>query len=181
MNIQSGLKAPKGQYNSFGKYKYRSAEDIMEAVKPLLAKYKAALTVSDDMVTVGARIYVRATATLLDAENDGTTLVATALAQEAAELKGMSPSQITGVASSYARKYALNGLFCIDDTKDDDALNTSKEYTEAPADLLLQAIGDAKIAPDVKALQNVWVEYRQYQSDKRFIGAVNQRKKVLTA
>lgn len=115
--IQSELKAPKGQYNSFGKYKYRSCEDILEAVKPLLAKHEAVLTVSDDMVEIGGRVYVKATATLRCGEQVYTN---TAFAREPDEKKGMDVSQVTGTASSYARKYCLNGLFLIDDTKDAD-------------------------------------------------------------
>ena len=121
--IQQELKAPKGQYNSFGKYAYRSAEDILEAVKPLLAKYDAKLTLSDDITEVGGRIYVKATARFTEYNekfdtNDMTTV--TAFAREPAEKKGMDESQITGTASSYARKYALNGMFLIDDNKDAD-------------------------------------------------------------
>ena len=126
ISIQTELKAPKGQFNNFGKYKYRSCEDILEAVKPLLAKYEMALTISDDVVEVGQRIYVKATATIIDAEsNDGTTNVA--WAREDESKKGMDGSQITGTASSYARKYCLNGLFLIDDTKDAD----TDEYQKA--------------------------------------------------
>ena len=117
--IQQELKAPKGQFNSFGKYKYRSCEDILEAVKPLLAKNKVIMTISDDVVQVGDRIYVKAVARLEDAESDG-FLINTAWAREEDAKKGMDGSQITGTASSYARKYCLNGLFLIDDTKDAD-------------------------------------------------------------
>lgn len=116
-NIQQELKAPKNQMNSFGGYKYRSAEDILEAVKPLLAKHGAELTLSDDIVEVGDRIYVKATATLTDGKEQATVH---AFAREPEEKRGMDASQITGTASSYARKYALNGLFLIDDTKDAD-------------------------------------------------------------
>lgn len=115
--IQAELKAPKGQYNSFGKYAYRSAEDILEAVKPLLKKNKAELILSDEIVEVGGRIYVKATAML---NADGEKAVVNAYAREPEQKKGMDESQITGTASSYARKYALNGLFLIDDTKDAD-------------------------------------------------------------
>lgn len=115
--IQTQLKAPKGQYNSFGKYKYRSCEDILEAVKPLLSKNDCFLKLSDEIVLVGERFYIKATATLQDEEGCIST---TAYAREEKEKKGMDGSQITGTASSYARKYALNGLFCIDDTKDAD-------------------------------------------------------------
>lgn len=121
--IQTRLKAPKGQYNSFGKYHYRSCEDILEAVKPLLAEAKAALTITDRIVQIGDRYYVEATATLRDTES-ADTISNTASAREDEEKKGMDGSQITGAASSYARKYALNGLFAIDDTKDADSTNT---------------------------------------------------------
>lgn len=118
--IQQELKAPKGQYNSFGKYNYRSAEDILEAVKPLLASAGCALTIKDEIVYMEGRFYVKATATLYDTKNGVEITHTTALAREEEEKKGQDGSQITGTASSYARKYALNGLFCIDDTKDAD-------------------------------------------------------------
>ena len=118
--IQVELKAPKGQYNSFGKYNYRSCEDILEGVKPLLDKYRVALTLNDEIVLIGDRYYVKATATLHDGEQ---VLSSTAYARESEDKKGMDSSQLTGATSSYARKYALNGLFSIDDTKDADATN----------------------------------------------------------
>lgn len=117
--IQQELKAPKGQYNSFGKYKYRSCEDILEAVKPICAKHKTALVLLDDIKEVSGRFYVMAQAQLHDCESDG-AVTASAFAREPGDKKGMDDSQVTGTASSYARKYALNGLFCIDDTKDAD-------------------------------------------------------------
>lgn len=116
--IQAKLKAPKGQFNSFGKYKYRSCEDIVEAVKPVLAEYGYHLSMMDDVVEVGGRVYVKATCQVLDGQIQVAT--ATAFAREPENKKGMDESQITGTASSYARKYALNGLFAIDDTKDAD-------------------------------------------------------------
>lgn len=125
MAIQNELKAPKGQYNDFGKYKYRSCEDILEAVKPLLAKHKCSLTLSDSIELIGERYYVKATATIYDVDSDKSYSV-TAWARESEDKKGQDASQITGTASSYARKYALNGLFCIDDTKDAD----TNEYAE---------------------------------------------------
>ena len=142
--IQQELKAPKGQYNSYGKYAYRSAEDILEAVKPLLAKYDAKLTLSDDITEVGGRIYVKATARFTEYNekfdtNDMTTV--TAFAREPAERKGMDESQITGTASSYARKYALNGLFLIDDNKDVDSIDTPQTNAQ-PAQ---QAQGGARV------------------------------------
>ena len=122
--IQGELKAPKGQYNSFGKYKYRSCEDILEAVKPLLDKYGVVLTLSDEIIEVGGRVYVKATATLRAGDQCYTNA---AFAREPDEKKGMDSSQITGTASSYARKYCLNGLFLIDDTKDAD---TNENYIQ---------------------------------------------------
>lgn len=115
--VQQELKAPKGQYNSFGKYKYRSAEDILEAVKPLNAKHGLLLVLYDEPVLVGDRLYIQATADISDGEE---TVRVTAYARESLTKKGMDDSQITGTASSYARKYALNGLYLIDDTKDAD-------------------------------------------------------------
>ena len=122
--IQTELKAPKGQYNNFGKYAYRSCEDITEALKPLLGKYEASLTISDEIVFIGNRFYVKATATLRGKAGE---ISAVGLAREADAKKGMDESQITGAASSYARKYALNGLFAIDDAKDADATNMHEE------------------------------------------------------
>lgn len=120
--IQQKLKAPKGQYNTFGKYKYRSCEDILKAVKPLLVSTKTILTLSDSMECLGDRFYIVATATLTDVET-GEIIKTVGRAREENEKKGMDGSQITGTASSYARKYALNGLFCIDDNKDSDSTN----------------------------------------------------------
>jgi hypothetical protein len=123
--IQSELKAPKGQKNNFGNYSYRSAEDILTAVKPLLEKHEVSLIISDDIVGVEGRVYVKAKATLwLDDKAWMPFAESTGFAREALTKKGMDDAQITGSASSYARKYALNGLLCIDDTKDPDATNT---------------------------------------------------------
>lgn len=121
MKIQSELKAPKGNYNRFGNYKYRSCEDILESLKPLLLKYNCTLTISDEIIFVegSGRVYVKAVAVFVDNETNETVTVQ-AFAREPSEQKGMSDSQITGTASSYARKYALNGMFLIDDTKDAD-------------------------------------------------------------
>lgn len=132
--IQHKLKAPKGQYNSFGKYKYRSCEDILEAVKPILNEMGCTLTLSDEIVLIGERYYVRATAWL---KGEDVNEVTSAYAREDNEKKGMDGAQVTGTASSYARKYALNGLFCIDDTKDADtdeyAAQTAKKAKPSPA------------------------------------------------
>lgn len=119
--IQTELKAPKNQYNSFGKYKYRSLEDIQEGLKPLLEKYKAAIILNDEIKMIGSNYYVEATATLIDIENEeNNTISVKASARESENKKGMDTAQVTGSTSSYARKYAMNGLFAIDDTKDAD-------------------------------------------------------------
>ena len=129
--IQKKLKCEKSQYNSFGKYKYRSCEDILKAVKPLLDETKTVLTLSDELVAIGERYYVKATATLLDTEEskDVPFISTTAYAREEETKKGMDGSQITGTASSYARKYALGGLFDIDDGIDSDVTNTGEAKT----------------------------------------------------
>jgi hypothetical protein len=131
--IQAALKAPKSQFNKFGGYKYRKAEDILEAVKPLLGKYGCTLTCTDELQLIGDRYYIKATATITDSE-DGGAVSTTAYAREEEEKKGMDGSQVTGASSSYARKYALNGLLCIDDTADSDTTNTGPaEAAAAPA------------------------------------------------
>ena len=146
VKIQAELKAPKGQTNNFGKYKYRSAEDIIEAVKPILNKYGTALVISDEVVQVGDRIYIKATATLLDGTEDHISVCGWAREEEVK--KGMDAAQITGAASSYARKYALNGLFAIDDTKDSDATNEHKDE-----------IGEEKRMKLITLLENtIWDE-----------------------
>lgn len=131
-NIQSRLKAPKNQYNDFGKYKYRSCEDILEGLKPLLAEYKLVQTIKDDVELIGDRYYIRATVTVTDGEN---SIVTSAYAREPLDKKGMDSSQITGTASSYARKYALNGMWNIDDTKDSDS-NEYKQQEKKPSEAL---------------------------------------------
>lgn len=123
--IQSELKAPKTQVNNFGGYKYRKAEDILEAVKPLLTKQKCTLVITDDIVMVGNRIYVKATATIRNEK--GEVEEATGWAREEETKKGMDGSQITGASSSYARKYALNGLLAIDDNADNDTTNDGQQ------------------------------------------------------
>lgn len=157
--IQSELKAPKGQYNSFGKYKYRSAEDILEAVKPLLKKYDCELIITDEIVLIGDRYYVKASATLC--HGPGELRVVSAYAREADTKAGMDCSQITGAASSYARKYAMNGLFAIDDTKDADALNVTPEYT-APAPK------KAKAKPVIQEGNENWDKALTYCREKHF-------------
>lgn len=132
LNIQTKLKAPKGQYNSFGKYSYRSCEDILEALKPLLKEENAIVMLRDEVKQIGERFYVAATADFIDVDK-GDVLSTTAFAREEEDKKGMDGSQVTGASSSYARKYALNGLFAIDDSQDSDITN------RIPEDLLKEA------------------------------------------
>lgn len=139
--IQRKLKAPKNRKNSFGGYSYRSCEDILEALKPILAEQDATMTISDQIIMVGTRVYVQATVTLKTKDGEYTT---TALAREAESKKGMDDSQITGTASSYARKYALNGMFLIDDTKDADTDEYRQE--QESRDVGAQKIGKVKAA-----------------------------------
>lgn len=184
IKIQSQLKAPKNLYNGFGKYKYRSAESILEAVKPLLAENECTLTISDEIVLVGDRFYIKATATLRN--KDGVSVSTTAYAREAEEKKGMDESQITGMASSYARKYALSGLFCLDDNKDADALNTFEEYTQksekktlANDAALTAAIEEAMKQTDVAKLEEVWNAHPEYHNTTSFKSAVKTTKAFL--
>lgn len=127
LKAQVELKAPKGQYNSFGKYKYRSCEDILEALKPVLDKFKLTLFIKDDVIEVNTRNYVKATIILVNTEKPDEIIETSALAREEETKKGQDGSQITGTSSSYARKYALNGLFLIDDTKDNDTSDSKIE------------------------------------------------------
>ena len=131
MKIQSELKAPKNQYNKFGEYYYRSCEDILEGLKPILLKYQCSIRLVDEMIMLGDRYYVKAVAVLTDEEN-GECVQTVAFAREELQKKGMDASQITGSASSYARKYALNGMFAIDDTKDADTLDNREKDKPKP-------------------------------------------------
>ena len=144
--IQSELKAPKSQRNNFGNYNYRSCEDILEAVKPLCVKHECVLTLTDEMVEIGGRVYVKATATITTAGENSGRISATAYAREADTKKGMDESQITGAASSYARKYALNALFLIDDTRDADA--TNRHETSEPEKGNIESIREQIIMCD---------------------------------
>lgn len=151
MNIQQELKAPKGQYNSFGKYNYRSCEDILEAVKPLLLKYKLILTLNDELVYIGERHYVKAIAKIIDVElpkiegedySYVNCITNIGYAREEEDKKGMDGSQITGASSSYARKYALNGLFLIDDVKDSDTTNKGEFASEKQIETINKLVED---------------------------------------
>ena len=171
--IQTKLKAPKGQYNSFGKYHYRSLEDITEAIKPLLDETGATLTISDEIIQIGDRYYVKATATLYDIGSNENISV-TAFARESETKKGMDESQITGATSSYARKYALNGLFAIDDTKDTDTeeyQSTAKkedkkqENTKPTGQKITKAqIDDIK---ELAKLKNIDIEALEQKTGKK--------------
>lgn len=179
--IQAELKAPKGQHNSFGNYRYRSCEDILEALKPVLAKHDMAVTLSDEIEVAGDRVYVKATARLL--HKTGVVATTTAFAREAQSKKGMDDSQITGTASSYARKYALNGLFAIDDTKDADTdevrhiANKVKTISKPSQDALIKLCAEAKMAlptfceafgiEDIKDLEVTKIEEAEERLKKR--------------
>lgn len=186
IKIQSELKAPKNKYNSFGKYSYRSCEDILEAVKPLLKKYNCCMTITDDVFVAGDRFYIRATVTLVN--KDGKNIIGVGLAREDKSKAGMSESQITGTASSYARKYALNGLFLIDDTKDADtdeykvesdakAKKAAKPSGGIAASALEIAIAECNAATSMDALMQVWNSHPDLSKDKDFLLAMSTKKK----
>ena len=189
--IQSELKAPKSQFNKFGGYKYRKAEDILEAVKPLLAKQKCTLIITDDVVLVGNRIYVKATATIKNEKGECETT--TGWAREEETKKGMDGSQITGASSSYARKYALNGLFAIDDNADSDTTNDGQQQTQQQAQTQAQQPasnqfnsndlneGLGYLSRCVSKDNLLWViqHYQPLCSNTQFMQAVSAKKKQL--
>lgn len=193
--IQSELKAPKSQFNKFGGYKYRKAEDILEAVKPLLNKQKCTLIITDDVVLIGNRIYVKATATIKNEKGECETT--NGWAREEETKKGMDGSQITGASSSYARKYALNGLFAIDDNADSDTTNDGQHQeaqqqtqTQQPA---AQQTASPQFHPNdlneglaylsrcVSKDNLLWViqHYQPLCSNTQFMQAVSAKKKQL--
>ncbi len=184
LQIQSELKAPKGQFNDYGKYKYRSCEDILEAVKPILKKYNCTLLLSDSLIYIGDRYYIKATATLVNAE--GKSVSTEAYAREEDTKKGMDASQITGASSSYARKYALNGLLCIDDNKDSDTTNTGDNAPATPAKAskednaeVEKAIAEINAAKSKEELVKAIAKYKGNKSvinNLAFINAVNNNK-----
>lgn len=176
IDVQGRLKAPKGQYNSFGKYKYRSCEDILEAVKPLLVEQGLLLTVVDDIVMVGDRIYVKAIATVRYGDE---SIHSVAFAREESEKKGMDASQVTGAASSYARKYALNGLFCIDDNKDSDTTNNGVKNVENENPLMDMALSEVVNARTETELKVVWENYPALHGNKAFRSIINKKKAEL--
>lgn len=195
ISIQSELKVPKSQFNKFGGYKYRKAEDILEAVKPLLAKQKCTLIITDDVILIGNRIYVKATATIKNEKGECETT--TGWAREEETKKGMDGSQITGASSSYARKYALNGLFAIDDNADYDTTNDGQHQeaqqqtqTQQPA---AQQTASSQYHPSdlnegldylsrcVNKDNLLWViqHYQPLCSNAQFMQAVSSKKKQL--
>ena len=189
--IQSELKAPKSQFNKFGGYKYRKAEDILEAVKPLLAKQKCTLIITDDVVLIGNRIYVKATATIKNEKGECETT--NGWAREEETKKGMDGSQITGASSSYARKYALNGLFAIDDNADSDTTNDGQHQTQQQAQTQAQQPASNQFNSNdlneglgylnrcVSKDNLLWViqHYQPLCSNTQFMQAVSAKKKQL--
>lgn len=188
--IQSELKVPKSQFNKFGGYKYRKAEDILEAAKPLLAKQKCTLIITDDVVLIGNRIYVKATANIKNEKGECET--STGWAREEETKKGMDGSQITGASSSYARKYALNGLFAIDDNQDSDAANDG-QHQEAQQQTQTQQPATSPFHPNdlneglvylsrcVTKDNLIWVvqTYKPLTVNPQFMQAVSAKKKEL--
>lgn len=175
--VQAHLNAPKSKYNTFGKYYYRSCEDILMGAKPLLAENGMVLTITDDIVVIGSRIYVKAIARLTDTES-GECYETTAYARECETKSGMDPAQITGSASSYARKYALNGLFCIDDTREPDMMNNTNMGTQnAPnkanaLDMVLAQVNAAKTREEAVAIYNA---HPELQADQRFLNLLKSK------
>ena len=194
LKAQVELKAPKGQYNSFGKYKYRSCEDILEALKPVLDKFKLTLFISDEIVEVGGsyklekkdetvetvgRKYVKATITLVNIEKPDEIIKTSALAREEETKKGMDGSQITGASSSYARKYALNGMFMIDDTKDSDSTNTHGKEEKTEAERKKEAIEAInKLADTEEKTEKVFDMIAKFNKNSLLDCSLDELKKV---
>lgn len=165
--VQAVLKAPKNQRNKFGGYNYRSAEDILEAVKPLAIKVGALVTIHDELVMVGNRYYVKAVVEFHDIDRPESFIVTSALAREEEQKKGMDGSQVTGASSSYARKYALNGMFCIDDTRDSDATNDHGKgggQPEIKPNPVAAAVSQAKSQVNPKG-KEAWVAYCKHPAN----------------
>ena len=174
MKVQQELKAPKGQYNSFGKYKYRSCEDILEAVKPLLKENKLVLTLTDSVIPASeTRFYVKATAKLIDIEAEDSVIENTAFARESLEKKGMDDSQITGTASSYARKYCLSGLLLLDDTKDADTDEYHEQTNQKKLITKTQIKKLGELVDDIPAMLNYYkvdkIENLSYEDAQKTI------------
>lgn len=175
--IQSTLNAPKNLFNKFGNYKYRSAESIMEALKPLLAEQSCFINITDEMIMLGDRFYVKAIATI---SNGTESISASAFAREELTKKGMDASQITGSASSYARKYALNGLFAIDDGVDADATNRhGKEEKPASLSISQEIIDRLEGCVSVSSVAEIWNENKELQANREFVKLVTVHKNRL--
>ena len=181
--VQTQLVAPKDQFNSFGKYKYRRAEDILEALKPLLKQQELTLLITDEPFFIEGRFYIKATASVYYGDE---SMSVVAYAREGDNKTGMDPAQVTGATSSYARKYALGGLFCIDDNDDPDVTNThGKETTTKKADkeavptaTLDDAIAALRGAKNRQELNKVWKGFPSYQNDPEFLKAAGEMAKV---
>lgn len=179
LKAQVELKAPKGQYNSFGKYKYRSCEDILEALKPVLDKFKLTLFIKDDVIEVNTRNYVKATIVLVNIEKPDEQIKVSALAREEETKKGMDGSQITGASSSYARKYALNGMFMIDDTKDSDSTNTHGKEEKTEAERKKEAIEAInKLADTEEKTEKVFDMIAKFNKNSLLDCSLDELKKV---
>jgi len=175
IKIQNELKVPKGNYNSFGKYKYRSCEDILEAVKPLLSKHQSTLTLTDDIVLIGSKVFLKSTATF----NDGKTDKSVNGFAETSEHKGMSAEQTTGTASSYARKYALNGLFLIDETESD-ADHDNKQQAPTKQIDIEGVKANLIVAGNLTELKSLWSKLsKDEQASKEIIDFTNNLKSKL--
>lgn len=180
LNIQTELKAPKSQRNNFGKYNYRSCEDILEAVKPLLKKEKCTLIINDEIERIEARYYIKATVNLIDVES-GEKIGTSAYAREEESKKGMDGSQVTGASSSYARKYALNGLFAIDDTKDSDVTNQhdKKQASASQQSIIKQQIADVLKVKGIsfeKLTEVIKIKFKKQKFDEL---TANEQQKLL--
>ena len=182
IDIQFALNVPKNRTNKFGGYNYRSAEDILKAAKPLLKEYGCVLNISDEIREIGGRFYIEATATLINSA--GEMISAKGCAREEEAKKGMDEAQITGAVSSYARKYALNGLFAIDDGIDADSLNTSKEFTqkkvkepakETPQASLAEAVAEMHACETLDEVKACWSKYPQFKSNDTFKQACTEQ------
>lgn len=186
LSVQNKLKAPKNQYNKFGGYYYRNCEDILEAVKPILLETKTTLLLNDEVVLIGNRFYLKATAIFIDVV-DGTKIECSAYANESEPHKGMTAEQVTGAASSYARKYALNALFCIDDTKDADSDEQPKPVQPQkptqpklpyPPTSVIAEINACKKIPDIAAVLR---KYQQTYDNEQLSKAASERKQQILA
>ena len=181
IEIQKRLNAPKNQFNRFGNYHYRSCEDILSALKPLLTEYKCSITLTDRIDYIGTRYYIVAMAKLTNESGESESV--TAYAREEEPKKGMDAAQVTGACSSYARKYALNGLFAIDDTKDPDTMDNRSDNQTKPANgaFTLEIKKRIEQTLTIDALKALWGEFPHLQKNQEFTAAFTARKDVIMA